>query len=87
MWEERKLSDKGEQDYYEHQVFKQLREGKLILKITLEHKIQTLKYVQTKQSQQHNDQTYIAMHLKQLEWILHAWAIQCKRENDKKGAD
>jgi hypothetical protein len=45
---------------------------KLRLKITLELKIQTLKYVQTTQSQQHNDQTYITMQLQQLDWILHA---------------
>jgi hypothetical protein len=39
-----------------------------------------LKYVQTTQSQQHNDKTYITIHLQQLDWILHAQDIQCKRE-------
>jgi hypothetical protein len=68
-----------EQDCYEHQAFKQLGEEKIRLKITLKLKLQTLKYVQTTQSQQHNDQTYITMQLQQLDWILHARAIQCKR--------
>jgi hypothetical protein len=28
----------------------------------------------------HNDQTYITMQLQQLDWIIHARALQCKRE-------
>ena len=87
MWAEGRLSKKGGQDCYGHQAFKQLGEEKIRLKITLKLKIQTLKYVQTTQSQQHNDQTYITMQLKQLDWILHAWAIQCKREKDNKVAN
>jgi hypothetical protein len=60
--------------------FKKLGEEKIKLKTSLELKLQTLKYVQTTQSQQHNDQTYITMQLQQLDWILHARAIQRKRE-------
>ena len=62
-------------------------EEKLKIKITLELKLQTLKFVQTTQSQQHNDQTYITMKLQQLDWILHARAIQCKRGKDHKEDD
>jgi hypothetical protein len=67
-----RISKKGGKYCYGHQAFKQHGEEKLRLKITLKLKLQTLKYVQTTQSQQHNDQTYITMQLQQLDWILHA---------------
>jgi hypothetical protein len=78
---EGRISEKGGQDCYGHEDFKQLGEEKLRLKITLKLKFQTLKYVQMTQSKKRNDQTYIRMQLQQLHWILHFQAIQCKREN------
>jgi hypothetical protein len=64
-----------------------LEKKKLRLKITFKLNFQTPKCVQMTQSQQHNDQTYITMQLQQLEWSLHARAIQCKREKYHKEAD
>jgi len=62
----------------------QLGEEKLKLKSTLELKLQTLKYATGTQSQQHSDQTYITMQVRQIDCILHAQDIHHKRELDKK---
>jgi hypothetical protein len=40
-----------------------------------------MKYVQTTQSQEHNDQTYITMQLQQLDWILHVQEFNVRGRN------
>jgi len=38
--------------------------------------------VQATQSQQQNSETSITLQLQQLDWIIHAQAIQCKKRKD-----
>jgi hypothetical protein len=82
---EGRLRRKGEGGFPGHQAFQQLREENPNSRASLSSNPDTEICLQGTQLQLQYDQTSIILQLQQLDWILHARAIQCEKETYTQG--